>query len=107
LPLKWYKEINTDIYYKEIQAMTKYATVLGSLLRHLSRSDFEKAVKRRQADKRVRTLSTFDFFKQMAYGQIAGCFSVREIENALAANSAKLYHAGLPQLKRSTFCDAM
>jgi hypothetical protein len=33
--------------------------------------------------------------------------SVREIENSLRANSSKLYHAGLPQLKRSTFCDAM
>ena len=34
--------------------MTKYTTVLASLLRHLSRSDFEKAVKSRQADKGVR-----------------------------------------------------
>ena len=33
--------------------------------------------------------------------------SVREIENSLLADSSKLYHAGLPQLKRSTFCDAM
>ena len=87
--------------------MTKYTTVLASLLRHLSRSDFEKAVKSRQADKGVRALSTFDFFKQMVYGQLSGCFSVREIENSLLANSSKLYHAGLPQLKRSTFCDAM
>jgi hypothetical protein len=87
--------------------MTKHATVLASLLRHLSRSDFGKAVKQRHADKGVRTLSTFDFFKQMVYGQLAGCFSVCEIENSLLANSSKLYHAGLPQLKRSTFCDAM
>jgi hypothetical protein len=33
--------------------------------------------------------------------------SVREIENSLLANSSKLYHAGLPRLKRSAFCDAM
>jgi hypothetical protein len=43
----------------------------------------------------------------MVYGQLAGCFSVREIENSLLANSSKIYHAGVPQLKRSTFCDAM
>jgi hypothetical protein len=55
----------------------------------------------------VRTLSTFDFFKQMVYGQLSGCFSIREIENSLVANSSKLYHAGLLPLKRSTFCDAM
>jgi hypothetical protein len=29
------------------------------------------------------------------------------MENSLLANSSKLYHAGLPRLKRSTFCDAM
>jgi hypothetical protein len=33
--------------------------------------------------------------------------SVREIENSLLADSSKLYHAGIPQLKRSTFCGAM
>jgi hypothetical protein len=87
--------------------MTKFTTVLAGLLRHLSRSDFGKAVKKHQADKGVRTLPAFDFFKMMIYGQLSGCFSVREIENSLLANSSKLYHAGLPQLKRSTFCDAM
>jgi hypothetical protein len=87
--------------------MTKFTTVLASLLRYLSRSDFGKAVNKHQADKGMRTLSTFEFFKQMVYGQLAGCFSVREIGNSLSANSSKLYHAGLSQLKRSTFCDAM
>jgi hypothetical protein len=43
----------------------------------------------------------------MVYGQLSGCFSVREIENSLLANSSKIYHAGIPQLKRSAFCDAM
>ena len=55
----------------------------------------------------MRTLSTFDLFRMMVYGQLSGCFSVREIESSLLANSSKLYHAGLPQLRRSTFCDAM
>jgi hypothetical protein len=87
--------------------MTKHTTVLAGLLRHLSRSGFEKAVKDYRADKGVRTLSTFDLFRMMVYGQLSGCFSVREIENSFLANSSKLYHAGLPRLKRSTFCDAM
>jgi hypothetical protein len=43
--------------------MTKYSTALASLLRHLSRSDFEKVVREHKADKGARTLSTFDFFK--------------------------------------------
>jgi hypothetical protein len=33
--------------------------------------------------------------------------SVRETGNSLLANGSKLYHASLPQLRRSTFCDAM
>jgi hypothetical protein len=41
--------------------MTKHTTVFTSLLRHLSRSEFEKAVRTHQADKGVRTLSTFDW----------------------------------------------
>jgi hypothetical protein len=87
--------------------MTKHTTVLAGLLSHLSRSDFEKAVKEYRADKGARTLSTYNFFKMMAYGQLSGCFSVREIENTMKANGSQLYHAGLSQLKRSTFCDAM
>jgi hypothetical protein len=87
--------------------MAKHTTVLADLLRHLSRSDFGGAVKKHQADKGVRTLSTFDLFRMMVYGQLSGCFSVWEIENSLLANNTKLYHAGLPRLKRSTFCDAM
>jgi hypothetical protein len=57
--------------------MTKYTTVLASLLRHLSRSDFGKAVKKHQADKGVRTLSTFDLFKMMVYGQLSGCCGLK------------------------------
>ncbi|MDR2070372.1 MAG: DUF4372 domain-containing protein [Treponema sp.] len=47
------------------------------MLRHLSRSDFEKSVKKRQTDKGMRTLSTFDFFKQMAFGQLSGCCGLK------------------------------
>jgi hypothetical protein len=43
----------------------------------------------------------------MLYGFVSGCFSVREIETSLKVNSKRLYHAGLKQVKRSTFCDAM
>ncbi|GHU15908.1 hypothetical protein FACS1894163_04240 [Spirochaetia bacterium] len=44
---------------------------------------------------------------QILVGTCGYFYSVREIENSMKANSTKLYHAGLPQLKRSTFCDAM
>jgi hypothetical protein len=88
--------------------MTKYTTVFGDLLRYFSRSDFDKAVKDHNADFRVRTLSCYDVFKAMLYGQVSECFSVREIETSMKANRNRLYHTGLKQpIKRSTFCDAL
>jgi hypothetical protein len=79
---------------------------MANLLRPLSRSDFEDAVLGYKGDRGV-CLKTYDFFKGMVYGQVSGCFSVREIENSMKANGNRLYHAGLQPMKRSTFCDAM
>ena len=87
--------------------MANHTTVMGNLLSHLERSDFQKAVKDHEGDKRVRTLSTFDVLKTLVYGQVTSAFSVRELESSLAVNSSKLYHCGLKPVKRSTLCDAL
>jgi hypothetical protein len=88
--------------------MNKHTTVFGDLLRYFSRSDFDRVVSGLKADFKVRTLSCFDMFKSMLYGQITGCFSTREIEMSQRANINSLYHAGIKQpIKRSTFCDAL
>jgi hypothetical protein len=87
--------------------MTEYTTVLGNVLRHLSRSDFESTIKGYKADRRVRYFRAYDLFKSLLYGLITGCFSVREIEKSMTANSNRLYQAGLKQVKRSTFCEAL
>ena len=87
--------------------MTKYTTVFTSLLRHFSRSEFQSAISGHRADFRTRTFKSWDLFKSLLYAQISGCFSVREIETSMKVNSSRLYHAGLMQVKRSTFCDAL
>jgi len=88
--------------------MTKYTTVFGDLLRYISRSDFDSAISGYKADFRTRVLSCYDLFKTMIYGQVSGCFSVREIEASMKANRNRLYHTGLKEpIKRSTFCDAL
>ena len=87
--------------------MTKYTTVFTSLLRHVSTSDFQSAVKGLKGDFKVRTLSCFNLFKSMIYALVAGCFSVREIETSMRVNGNRLYHSGLKAIKRSTFCDAL
>jgi len=87
--------------------MTKHTTVFASVLRHLSRSEFESAVSGYNGDFKIRLFSCWDLFKSMLYAHISNCFSVREIEASMRANGNRLYHAGLKQIKRSTFCDAL
>jgi len=87
--------------------MTKHTTVFGDLLRHLSRSEFESAVSDHKGDFRTRAFRCWDLFKSMLYALVSNCFSVREIEASMRANGNRLYHAGLKQIKRSTFCDAL
>jgi hypothetical protein len=87
--------------------MTKYTTVFTSLLRYLSTSEFQNAICGFKPDRRSRTLTTWNMFKVMLYGQLCGCFSVREIIGSMKANGTRLYHAGLKSVKRSTFCEAM
>jgi hypothetical protein len=88
--------------------MTKHTTVFGDLLSPLSRYEFNKAIEGYKADFRIRVLSCFDLFKAMLFGQVLGCFSVREIEASMKANKNRLYHSELKQpIKRSTFCDAL
>jgi transposase len=43
----------------------------------------------------------------MLYGQLSSSYSVREIEASMRVNGNRLYHSGLKQIKRSTFCDAL
>ena len=95
------------LHQQEIQAMKKSTTVLGNLLSHFPRSEFEKSVQELGGDRRVRTLSSFDLLKTLLYGQVTGAFSVREIESSLAAHGTSLYHNGMKTVKRSTLCDAL
>jgi len=87
--------------------MTKYTTIFTNLLRPFSRSDFQSVVNGLKADFKVRLFTCYDLFKTMLYAQIAGCFSVREIETSMRVNKNRLYHSGLKAIKRSTFCDAL
>ena len=87
--------------------MTKYTTVFTNLLRPFSRSNFQSVVDGLKADFRVRVFTCYDLFKTMLYAQIAGCFSVREIETSMRVNKNRLYHSGLKGIRRSTFCDAL
>jgi putative transposase len=87
--------------------MSKSTTVFANLLSHPDRSEFQNAVNAHGGDHRIRTLSTFDLFRTLTFGQVTSAYSLREIESSLAVNASKLYHSGMTQVKRSTVCDAL
>lgn len=87
--------------------MSNHTTVLGNLLSHFDRSEFERSVREYAGDKHVRQLSTWNLMKTLVYGQVTSAFSVRELESSMEVNAAKLYHSGLKPARRSTLCDAL
>ena len=81
--------------------------VFAQLMDFLPRSDFNRCVRRYRGHYRTRGFSCFDQFLCMAFAQLTGRRSLREIENCLRAMQGKLYHAGFrSRVSRSTLADA-
>jgi len=81
--------------------------VFAQLLDFFPRHDFNRCVRRYRGDFHCRRLSCYDQFLCLAFAQLTGCESLRQIETCLEAMNAKLYHAGLHGAPaRSTLADA-
>lgn len=70
-------------------------TVLNQILHTIPKYEFESFVKAHNADKYVKSLSTWNQFVILATAQIKGWDSLREVETGFLVNSNKLYHLGL------------
>ena len=81
-------------------------SVFHQLTKHIPWTAFDAAVARHGSDCRVRRLRTRDQFLALLYGQLSGASSLRGIEDGLASQAARLYHAGLRGVSRSTLSDA-
>ena len=81
-------------------------SVFHQLTKQVPWAAFDAAVARHGSDRRVRRLRTQDQFLALLYGQLSGAVSLREIEDGLASQQARLYHAGLRGVSRSTLSDA-
>ncbi len=82
-------------------------TVFRQLLQFLPRHDFNLCVRRYRGDYRARSFSTFDQFLCLAYAQMSGRESLRDIETCLNSHREKLYHVGFRgSVSRSTLADA-
>lgn len=87
--------------------MSHYNTVLNDLLDLFPRHQFDRVVEDLDGDRYVKKLSTWNQLTVLLYAQASGKTSLREIENGLLAQSARLYHLGLPdKVARSTLSDA-
>jgi hypothetical protein len=81
--------------------------VFSQLLDHFPRHEFDNCVQRYAGNWRVRGFSCFDQFLSMAFAQLTGRESLRDIETCLRAMATKLYHAGFRgNVSRSTLADA-
>lgn len=86
--------------------MAHYTTVLNEMLNLLPRHRFETLVKSHEADRYVKKFTCWNQLTTFLYAQASGKQSLRDIQQGFAANSPRLYHLGLPAVKRSTLSDA-
>lgn len=81
--------------------------LFAQLLDFIPRHEFNRCVRRYGGNHRIRTFSSWDQFLSMAFAQLTGRESLRDIETCLRALHPKLYHAGIRgRIARSTLADA-
>ena len=81
--------------------------IFAQLSDFLPMHEFSRCVDRYRGDYKVRGFSCLDQFLCMAFAQLTGRESLRDIETCLRAVLPKLYHAGLRgRVSRSTLADA-
>ena len=82
-------------------------TVFRQLLQYLPRHEFNVCVSRYRGEYWAKSFSTFDQFLCLAYAQMAGRESLRDIETCLNSHQEKLYHVGFRgDVSRTTLADS-
>jgi len=82
-------------------------TVFKQLLQFLPRYEFNLCVDRYRGEHWVKKFSTYDQFLCLAFAQMAGRESLRDIETCLNSHREKLYHVGFRgDVSRTTLADA-
>ena len=69
--------------------------VFSQIMDYFPQRRFKSCVDRYRGDHRIRTFSCLDQFYCMAFAQLTGRESLRDIEACLRAAGPKLYHAGM------------
>jgi hypothetical protein len=79
---------------------------MSEIQKFIPRHEFENLVERYLGDRYVKTFTCWNQLTVMLYAQISGKDSLRDIQNSFLVQSNKLYHLGLPIIKKSTLADA-
>ncbi len=87
--------------------MNQGRPVFAQLMEFLPHQEFQRCVKRYNAQKGIRTFSCWDQFLCMAFAQLTHRESLRDIESCLRSVESKLYHLGIRgRVSRSTLAEA-
>ena len=87
--------------------MNQGQLVFAQLMQHLPLTTFRRCVARYQGEHKVHSFSCLDQFLSMAFAQLTGRESLRDIEACLRAQQSKLYHFGLRStVARNTLANA-
>lgn len=82
-------------------------TVFRQLLQSLPRHEFNVCVSQYRGEYWAKSFSTFDQFLCLAYAQMAGRDSLRDIQTCLNSHKEKLYHIGFRgDVSRTTLADS-
>jgi len=82
-------------------------TIFAQLMDFLPWHAFRRCVRRYRGNRKVQSFACLDQFRCMAFAQLTGRESLRDIETCLRAMQPKLYHMGIRgHVSRSTLADA-
>ncbi len=82
-------------------------TLFAQVMSFLPWTTFARIVARYGGDRSVRSLHCAEQYRAMAFAQLTGRESLRDLEACLAARPSKLYHSGFrAPVRRSTLADA-
>lgn len=82
--------------------MKKHSSILSQMLQMIPRYEFQKAVKRHNAERHSKGFSSWAQFVALLFCQIAGHDGLRGVVAGLAAYTSRLYHLGVSRIRRST-----
>jgi hypothetical protein len=88
--------------------MNSGRTVFAQLMDFLPRDAFWQCVRRYKGQHKVKSFSCLDQYLAMAFAQLTGRESLRDIDPCLRAFGPKLYHAGFrcKRISRNTLANA-